>query len=660
MIARLLVALASLLGLQRHTTIVLLERRHRRARQRARYLELIGRGIAPAAAARSIGLPVFSGGDGTDAELFPDLEDIAALTDEQLAAVEAKLVELFNKVKDVDESDERIANLTTDEVIKALERGAAQIKAVRERRVELETAAEEARARIDAIAAEVEGAGAEGAEGGDAGDGGDPPPADPPPDDDEGDGETSSAEAANEPVTAAGRTPARSLRPRRAARNAPDGDPADDRGSLVLLTDVPSVGSAGSEVTSMEQVAQAFRYRMDRLRSVRGGKGGERFPVVSLRLPRAEHHIGERAGASEANSILASAIRAQVRGRNGEDLGPAPLLAHGGICIPQQTNTNLPAPVYSQARPVRDMLPRVGVDRGGISFIRPPLLSDVPALAVGDVTSTEDVSATPADYTKTYARVTCPTASEVLVDAVFWQLEFGVQDSRTWPELVDYWVNLTVTAHAAHAEHRLLDALKAGSTLVTVTVPNNDVTDGATTPNIVLGFAANLIRQLRTLTAGIRSRNRMDALAPMRVSVPSWVPDLYAIDNAMRQPDNPDQGTRARFEAVMRSHGFEMSYYLDSPTTPAVKFGAQGAGALTTFPATFLAFTFVDGTWVYLDGGELDLGVVRDADLVNTNDYRVFYESFENIARVGNESYALTLSTCANGATSAAIPIGTC
>jgi hypothetical protein len=643
---RFLVALACLLRLDQHTPIVRYLHRLRRARQRSRYLNLIARGVAMPVAARAVGLPVISGGEDAVLALFPDLpENLAELDVDALQALEDQLLETFRRVREVNEDDEAIANLATDDVIRALERGAEQIETVRTRRDELAAASEAAQARIDEIAARVEGTDGDDPPA-------DPPATDPPADDPPADPAPDPAAdpAAAEPVTAAGRVPVRGLLPRRARRNAPPADDASTTGSVVLLTEVPGVGQQGDEIRSLDQLTAAFSYRFDRLRGARGAQGGERFPVVSLRWAEPKHKLSREYSDQRNQAILAAAIQDQ-----GGSFGP--LVAHGGVCAPLNPRYTFPNPIYEVVRPIRDVLPAVGADRGGISFILPPTLSSLPGAAVGDVTAAEDVSVTSSDYTKTYTRVTCPSPSEVLTDAVFWQLEFGVQQAKTWPELVQYWLQLTLAAYARFAETRMLNSLKAGSTVLTTSRMSNGVADAATTPNIVIGFAANLIRQLRILAAGYRSRNRMTTNAPLRILLPSWVLDAFAIDVAMRKPDEPDAGSQARFEQILGAAGFNPAYYLDSSTTPATIFAAQNAGALIQFPASFLAYVFADGTWVYLDGGTLDLGVVRDANLVNTNDYRVFFETFENIAKVDNESYAVTIDTCINGVVSAGVPI---
>jgi hypothetical protein len=49
----------------------------------------------------------------------------------------------------------------------------------------------------------------------------------------------------------------------------------------------------------------------------------------------------------------------------------------------------------------------------------------------------------------------------------------------------------------------------------------------------------------------------------------------------------------------------------------------------------------------------LDLGIIRDSSLVGTNDYKMFVETFEGIAKVGVEGLAITSTIAINGAAAA-------
>jgi hypothetical protein len=79
----------------------------------------------------------------------------------------------------------------------------------------------------------------------------------------------------------------------------------------------------------------------------------------------------------------------------------------------------------------------------------------------------------------------------------------------------------------------------------------------------------------------------------------------------------------------------------------------QGANALVEFPDSFAWYIFAEGTFLFLDGGTLDIGIIRDSTLVGTNDYRMFLETFEGIAKVGVESVQVTSTINVNGVAAA-------
>jgi hypothetical protein len=69
------------------------------------------------------------------------------------------------------------------------------------------------------------------------------------------------------------------------------------------------------------------------------------------------------------------------------------------------------------------------------------------------------------------------------------------------------------------------------------------------------------------------------------------------------------------------------------------------------------AFAWFDGSLAYLDGGMLDLGVVRDSALSGSNKAQTFAESFEACALLGQDLYYATLSLCPDGITQAAASV---
>ena len=83
---------------------------------------------------------------------------------------------------------------------------------------------------------------------------------------------------------------------------------------------------------------------------------------------------------------------------------------------------------------------------------------------------------------------------------------------------------------------------------------------------------------------------------------------------------------------------------------------AQASGALVAFPTSVSFPVFPEGSFLYLDGGTLDLGVVRDTTTIAANEYATFVETFESVAFNGCESLWLTVSNlCISGAAAALV-----
>jgi hypothetical protein len=84
--------------------------------------------------------------------------------------------------------------------------------------------------------------------------------------------------------------------------------------------------------------------------------------------------------------------------------------------------------------------------------------------------------------------------------------------------------------------------------------------------------------------------------------------------------------------------------------------GAQAAGTvLAHWPPTVNYLLYPEGTFIHLDGGELDLGVVRDSSLNLVNDFQVFSETFEGVHMVGTEAIDGAIDVCPTGAVSGTI-----
>jgi hypothetical protein len=378
------------------------------------------------------------------------------------------------------------------------------------------------------------------------------------------------------------------------------------------------------ELSSREEVAESLAEAINR----RGGPGPDGMvPVVSLRTPPNPQRL-LRHDSPEANSALvASAVATLRRVRTREDA----LTAAGGLCAPV-------APYYDtfvasdDHRPVRDALPGFEAERGGVTVTPPPTIADLTG-AVSLITEAAD-RAGGVGAEKACLHVTCPAPRTFNVSAVSRCLTFGNFGARAFSEQVDGWLELALAAHARRAETALLDGIAANSTAVTAAQG--------------VGAGREVLARAAQLAGGYRSRHRMRADARLSALFPSWCVDLVRADFA-RGVSEPREVTQANVEAWFAASGVDVAWYADSKTAGGQVFGTQAAGAALTFPSTMLWYLFAPGTFLFLDGGTLDLGVVRDSTLNTRNDFQMFAETFETVAYLGTESLEIAQAVCASG-----------
>jgi hypothetical protein len=274
-------------------------------------------------------------------------------------------------------------------------------------------------------------------------------------------------------------------------------------------------------------------------------------------------------------------------------------------------------------------------ERGGISV---PSVTTIGSITTAiTVIEEEDDAAGGTFATKSCQDLTCPTWTDVAVGAISHCREYGNFNSRAWPEGIAHENNLTMAAHSRVADARLLNRIKSLSINVTTTQ--------------VLGSTIDLIYAMARAAAGIRYRLRLPAdQVRLRALMPAWVPEMLQVDIASTPFDRFK--TRQDVLNILRLTGVEPSFYLDTPGTGVDQgFADETAGPLDDFPDSVQWALFVEGAFLHLDSGVLELGIVRDSSLNSTNDYQVFGETFENVARIGPTQAALwvTSGICPSG-----------
>jgi hypothetical protein len=149
----------------------------------------------------------------------------------------------------------------------------------------------------------------------------------------------------------------------------------------------------------------------------------------------------------------------------------------------------------------------------------------------------------------------------------------------------------------------------------------------------------------------------MTPTAPLTFLTPAWVRDLARADLVRQAPgDDAIARADAMIDAAVRAIGLTAAWYLDTETGEGQVFADQGVGALIGWPADVVSYLFHPGAHVFLDGGELEIGVVRDSTLLETNDSEFFAETFEEAAFVGVDSLKITNTVCVSGNSNAGNP----
>lgn len=388
--------------------------------------------------------------------------------------------------------------------------------------------------------------------------------------------------------------------------------------AITAGADIPGY-TAGSNISSMSDVSQAMEKRLHSLRRVNGGDG--------------EQHIVASVTTQFPDSLILGSNAEENSDKLANIVGPKALAASGGFAAPLEASYDIFG-FGTDVRPVRDSLPRMQADRGGIRFITPPVLGSY-AGAVGVWTEANDIAAAAGTPVKNSLTVAGAVEQTEMTYAVTLQLKFGNLMSRAYPELISRHNELALIQHARLGEQTLLSKIGAKSTAVTTAT--------------VLGFARDFLVQIKRAAAAYRSRHRIDPGTQLKAIIPSWVYDAMAADLTMNMPGDQNLGaSRGDLDSYLALSNVTLTASIDQNT-----FGAQGAGALLDFPASFTWYLFSEGSFVFLDGGVLDIGIIRDSGLVGTNDYKMFTETFEGLAFVGIESLAITSTISVNGAAAA-------
>lgn len=561
---------------------------------------------------------------------------LEGLTDEQLAELLTGADEAFAEAEGAEPSDENLATLSAlADTIDAV----AGVQTTRE-----EAAAEreaQRQALITRVRGEAEETPGEGEEEAPAPGEGETPPAETPPAEGEEEQTPEAIAAAATPAV-----PARPALTRVRQRPTPPPPAAQGvgRASLVAGANIPGITAGTSLVAAGSSDFSELATAMEAAYTALAPGTGRRTMIVASAhgdYPE-ERQLGLDAGANMER--IGRVMRSLQAG--GMPFQEA-LVAAGGFCAPATVRYDLPV-IGDNERPVRDSLLNFGATRGRVRWMPSPQLADAAVHgAVDQWTEADDIAAlTDPNVVKPCARVTCPSELDAQVYAVTRCLEFGNFNARTYPEQIEAFTTMVGVWHARYAEQLLLAGIAAGSTAVNTGQLLSTVSD----------FLAAIDRIVVWYESFYRIREPR-----IRFILPEFLHDMIRTDLARMLPGTGTTDERyavadAQIDRWLTARNVSVTWTLDLQV-----FGDQGTGPVVGMPSTITGYAFLEGTWSFLDGGTLDLGMVRDSTLNRTNDFQMFAETFEGVAKFGpGKSLAVTMDVCSNGQVSGTVDIDPC
>lgn len=380
---------------------------------------------------------------------------------------------------------------------------------------------------------------------------------------------------------------------------------------------------SGQEVEGWKDVARAIINRHPDVRAA-DVSSGARFLVASIEAEYPEERV-------LGDDIVINTNRIE------SVTSDQAITASGGLCAPLTPWYNLQT-FGDSCRPLRDSLPMFKAERGGIRYVTPPVLSDL-AGSVRVTTAAQDASGytneTPPGTTapKPCLHVTCGVEDTAVVQAVSSCLTFGNMGARTYPEQVEAWLKLSRIEFARYQEQQLLSALDAGSIQMTAAQE--------------FGAVYSILEQIAFTTDSFRDRYRVCSGVNLKLVAPFWMKSILKADIAAQAPGDGLARyavSDAQLDDFLRIRGVTPVWIQDTLSTDP-QLDAPTAGALSTWPTDVRWFIFPEGHWLYLDSGVLDLGLVRDSTLNSQNNYQVWMEEFNGLAKVGGGESLAVLST---------------
>lgn len=424
------------------------------------------------------------------------------------------------------------------------------------------------------------------------------------------------------------------------ARHAPVPKVPEKRLAVTASVDIPGVAH-GSNLTGIDALTDVVTRKAKSMPVTRGNPNNQLVASVRNEF---EHTLDERSSPAQVKELfdyLTSPEKQQA------------LVAGGGWCAPSEIRYDFFNIACSSG--LID-LPTVGVTRGGIQFpVSPSLADTVNSIAFGGFavaftndsvpwiwSEDDDIAAATGSPTKPCVRVPCPSFDEERLELYGICLTAGNLADSAYPEATQHMIQLLMAAHDHAMNARLISLMVAASSAVT------SITGGAATD----AAAPRIYNAVGLAATDYRERFGMCLDDVLEVVLPAWVREVIRADLAWKAGVELQAVPNSEIDSYFTARNVRVQWVDDWQVRGSSQFG--NATAMTAWPTTVDFLIYAAGTFVHGNGMSLDLGVVRDSVLNETNDHTALWsEEAHLIARVGHESRQYRVGFNVNGSTSA-------
>jgi hypothetical protein len=404
----------------------------------------------------------------------------------------------------------------------------------------------------------------------------------------------------------------------------------DTRATVSIVAAADSGFAAGATLTFDDLAKGAI----NRLRGMPEPNGDgnttedslRRFSVAALAIPFSDDLvIDQRTSEGETLEIIDRASdEFNIKGRDGEEFES--LTAANGWCAPSETLYDLAS---DESLDGILSLPEVQVRRGGIRYTVGPQFVDFYANAGFIQTEAQAISGT----TKPCYEVSCPSFTDVRLDAVGVCIKVPILLNAAYPEMTNRFTSGTLIAH-----QHMVNASVIGR-MVTLSGAARVFADKGSGFSDALEYASLVADQRR-------QSQRLAFNRTMEFVVPFWVKNVWLNDMARRTGWTSTDANEAGLNAYWSGRNVNISYVYDWQVLDET---------VEIYPTTYQALVYPAGTFVKGVSDVINLSAVYDAASLAGNMYTgLFMEQGLLVAKKQYGSDLVTLPICEAGRTGSA------